>query len=504
MLQTGCAIRRPCAPTVGWLAVLIALLAFVGVWTAYFTITELGQSVHHDMAEAYAWGREFQPGYSKHPPFWAWICGLWFSVVPRANWSFALLSVLNSGLGLLGAWALIGRFAEGDKRVSATLLLLLTPFYTFLCNKYNANAIFLSVWPWMAYFFVRAFEARRPLDSVILGMVMGIAALSKYYAIVLGVTLFIAVLVHPARRRYFCSLSPYVSIAVAAFVVAPHLFWLWANDAPPFQYFADEAGRDYVLTSRHVAKAFFASLALNCVAVAAVWFTLPAHVPNVGVVRKIRRRFSEPRLRVLIVLALGPLVLTSIAALALRNKIDSNMLIGVFPLIPLLAIEVTQPFDHAKLKRRAMRLSGALCTGALVASPAVGFLQTRFSDLSQCDEPRRELSEAATGYWRAHTDAPLKIVGGSDRYDAAVAFYSIERPHAFLNLDFNRAPWIRPDDLAADGLLSVCRADDDPCRKTTAKLATPAATSIELKLAHAAWGYSRSPVSFVVTAIPPK
>ena len=40
---------------------------------------------HHDMTEAWAWGKEFQLGYAKHPPFTAWLVGGWFAVMPRTT-----------------------------------------------------------------------------------------------------------------------------------------------------------------------------------------------------------------------------------------------------------------------------------------------------------------------------------------------------------------------------------------------------------------------------------
>ena len=157
--------------------ILAFLAAFVTIWTLYFTISDAPAAIHHDAAEAYVWGREFQPGYIKHPPFWAWICGLWFLVLPRAGWAFAILTSLNAGVGLCGAWMLIGNFAEGRKATAATVLLLLTPFYTFLSYKYNANSIFLSIWPWTLRFFMRAIESRRLVDSVFFGVLMGVALL---------------------------------------------------------------------------------------------------------------------------------------------------------------------------------------------------------------------------------------------------------------------------------------------------------------------------------------
>ena len=64
------------------------LAAFVAVWFAYGAIADAGKAVQIDLAEAYVWGREFQLGYNQHPPFWAWIAGVWFMAFPRTNWAF--------------------------------------------------------------------------------------------------------------------------------------------------------------------------------------------------------------------------------------------------------------------------------------------------------------------------------------------------------------------------------------------------------------------------------
>ena len=95
-------------------AVLGLAVVFMAGLAFYFAITEGQGRLHPDMSEAYAWGREFQFGYHQHPPFWAWLCGLWFLIWPREIWAFGLLSAANSTVGLLGAWAAIGQFARGS------------------------------------------------------------------------------------------------------------------------------------------------------------------------------------------------------------------------------------------------------------------------------------------------------------------------------------------------------------------------------------------------------
>ncbi|MFY9641815.1 MAG: hypothetical protein WAK07_13095, partial [Rhodomicrobium sp.] len=59
-----------------WPASLVAagsFLLFVTAWTVHGAVVSAGASLHFDVLEAYAWGREFQLGYNQHGPFWAWI-----------------------------------------------------------------------------------------------------------------------------------------------------------------------------------------------------------------------------------------------------------------------------------------------------------------------------------------------------------------------------------------------------------------------------------------------
>jgi 4-amino-4-deoxy-L-arabinose transferase-like glycosyltransferase len=482
--------------------VLALLAAFVALWTAYFAISDAGSAIHHDMAEAYVWGREFQFGYNQHPPFWAWICGLWFWVLPRAGWSFALLSSLNAGLGLVGSWMLVGNFASGSKRIGATTLLLLTPFYTILAYKYNANSIFLSLWPWTLHFFVRSIEGRRLGDSLLFGLFMGLALMSKYYALILAATCLLAALQHPARRRYFASPSPYVAAGVAAALCAPHLWWLATSGAPPVRYLASASGRGLGATAGYAAATFFGALAQNGIVIALVAFA--ARTSPGAWLDQARRQWRAPRFRMMAVLALAPLGLTILAALVLRTKVSTNMTIGVFSLIPLLAMDIAGGASGARLGRLAPRLAAALCLGALALSPAIGLAKAWLASDGAATQPRRELAAEATRLWRQATPAPLSYVAGSFAYDNSVAFYSEERPHAFERFDFSRNRWVTPGALAEHGLLAVCVAADVACLAAARQFATPDSIRTELSLAHTALGHSGAPVGFVVTAIPPQ
>lgn len=472
---------------------VLKIAAFVAVWSLYFIVTEHASAIHNDMAEAYAWGREFRLGYNQHPPFWAWICGLWFLIFPRANWAFAILSMLNAGAGLLGAWALIGRFVDGDRRVAATALLALTPFYSFLAYKYNANSIFLSLWPWTLYAFLGALRGRNWAASLGFGAMMGLSLNSKYFALTLAATCLIAALASVERRRYFRSASPYVSVAVAFALWAPHLFWLAASGAPPIRYLERVSGRSFGETGFAAASAVIGS-ALQQILV-------------FGVVAGLRGRgessLDGENRRVLAILALAPVVLSVAAALALRTNLSSNMLIGVFPLSPLAAIVWLRP-DPARARFWVLRGATFVSLGALALSPLIAVGKAWYGRDSEDSEPRREAALAATAFWRGVTTAPLAFVAGSFRYDNATVFYSPEHPRAFVNFDYFGNRWASPENIAAQGLLTICRKDDSACLAKTAEFATPATRREEIALAHKAYGRTRPPVDFVITAIPPR
>ena len=504
---------------------VLRIAAFVAVWSLYFIVTEYASAIHNDMAEAYAWGREFQLGYNQHPPFWAWVCGLWFVVFPRANWAFALLSMLNSGIGLLGVFALVGRFVDGDRRVAATALMALTPFYSFLAYKYNANSIFLSLWPWMLYAFVRALRERSLGPTLGLGVVTGLALQSKYFALIFVATCLIAALASGERRAYFRSYSPYVSAALAALIWAPHLIWLAESGAPPIRYLARVSGRTLVEAVDLAALAVIGALLQQAVMVGVVAAAARAR-PNSEEADALRhpresgdpgpddvrspgsplsrgRQIPSETFRLLLILASAPTALSVLAALLLRTKLSSNMLISVFPLSPLLAIALWRP-EPSLLWRWTRRAAMAVSLGALLLSPLIAVGKAWYGRDSEDWEPRKEAASAATAFWRQTTAAPLAFVAGSFRYENAAAFYSPERPSVFVNFDYFGNRWVTPERLGALGLLTICRKDDRVCLDQTAGFATAATRREDVTLAHSAYGRTRRSVDFVFTAIPPK
>ena len=184
---------------------------------------------YHDMLENYAWAQAWDWGTHKHPPFFAWVVGVWFAVFPQNDFFYHLLSYVNVAVGLWGVWHLAARLGLRTLAPTAVLLLLWCLPYTTLAAKFNANSQLLSLWPWTAALLLASWQERggRGLAySVALGLLAGASMLSKYYSGVFLAGFLLPIFLSTEGRQWLRTPRPYLALAVFSLVLAPHLAWV--------------------------------------------------------------------------------------------------------------------------------------------------------------------------------------------------------------------------------------------------------------------------------------
>ncbi len=473
------------------------ILIYALVWAAFATIST-GRGLHADSLEAYAWGREFILGYYKHPPFWSWVAGVWFAVFPKTNFSFWFLSELNGAIGLAGAWALIGRFGNRRMQMLGVLLLMLTPFYQFNAQRFNANTILLSIWPWTLYFFVRSIETRRVFHALLCGILAGCALLSKYYGAILVATCFFAALTHHGRRDYFRSAAPYVSTAAAFLVFLPHLLWLVRDGFQPLLYLADRIDK----ADRAIANQYFEFIIGNL-----AFFILPGALllfarwrGGTDAARPDMGRIHGPSF--INVLAFAPFILTLVAGTIGHTALGIPFAVSILALVPPLMVSVINPsIDHAIKYTR--NLVGLVIVACLAVSAVLPYFYLRF-DESHYSMPRDEMADAAMDIWKRETGGlPLRYASGERDFAMAVAFRSKDNTSDFNNFNFRWAPWVTKEGLKTHGLLAICRKEDESCNSRARRFAGNGSKLIEHTIQRRVWDAVGRPWTFNVYVIPP-
>ncbi len=398
------------------IAALAFLVIHMAVWTSYGVLSN-GGPLHPDMLEAYLWGQEYQLGYYKHPPLWAWLAGAWFEVFPRTNWAFYLLSTLSSGLAVIGIWQLYGLYVKGSSRLGATLLVFLTPFYTFMALKFNANSILLLLWPWTAYFFARSIEKLSLRSAVFFGVFAAAALLSKYYSALLLASCVAASFFHPNWRKYYLSPAPYLSVAICVLLVLPHIYWLITNDFPSVAYVKTRSEFASSTIYRSVLAFFLGCIGFNLLLAASILVSRRGQPENDAA-----PAVDPARLWFLGIVALGPFILSLLVGLIGHVRLSTNFAIPIFFLLPLFLTQLLRP-QGERLQRLTVGAAGLLYISALPIAFAVPFVMFSLGKpLSKM--PSLEVAQDATRIFHEVTGAPLLNVAGSFPYALVAAYYS--------------------------------------------------------------------------------
>lgn len=482
-------------------AVLIVLGCYWALWSAYAIIAKSSQDIHFDMGEAVVWSHE-SPGFNpKHPPLSAWPVWLWFHIFPQTDWAYYTLAILLAVVALYAAWRVSAYFLPDDKRVAALALLTLVPFFNFHALKYNANAVMIPLWALATWALVVAFKTLRPWPAALAGLAAGAAMLGKYWSIFLLLGLGVAILAHPDRRKYFRSASPWITIAIGALVLAPHVIVLLSPGNTTFAYAMES----------HPGTLWMAFVSGgNYVAGTLGYFAFPAIVAWLAVMpsraaladalwpRDAERRFAG------IVFAL-PIVLPVIAAVATKEVIVSLWSIGGASLLGVVLLGAPLITLPRMMARRILGIAIAVPFVALLASPLVAYVAQQ-RGLDNHAAYYRLVAQAAEKAWHDVTPRPLVIFGSYDNLLYAASFYFTSPPPRTFEIVTPRAtPWTSEADVTRNGIVMVCPAEDSVCMGALNARAAKAENAMRLRATLARrWFGIRGPFeTFAIAAIPP-
>jgi 4-amino-4-deoxy-L-arabinose transferase-like glycosyltransferase len=436
-----------------------ALAGYFLTWSLYAAIAKGSQDIHTDMGEFVAWSREAGLGTPKHPPLGAWLVRAWFGVFPRQDWAYYAFAILLATLALWFAWKLAGRYLPPDKRVVGIALLTVVPFYNFHAIRFNANTVLTPLWAMATWWFLVSFDTRKVGWAVLAGIGAAAAMLGKYWSVTLLAGLGLAALTDPRRSAYFSSPAPYVTLAVGTILLTPNIYWLTTHLYMPFRY-AMEAHSGNAATAP-LSALLYISNSLGYIA-APIVLALFAARPSFAAIADTLWP-ADPAHRTLVIAFAAPFAFAALIALVLTVAIESIWAICAMTILPVVLLSsplVTVP-------RRAgvglLVLAVVFPLFMLAVSPLVA-LAAQFSGAPNYGGDYRLVAQAVERVWRAHTDKPLRIVGGTLLVDS-IAFYLAERPQIF-DIDVpTLTPWIGDDRIRRDGMAIVCPETEAFCMR---------------------------------------
>jgi 4-amino-4-deoxy-L-arabinose transferase-like glycosyltransferase len=452
--------RRPRTAFGGFLA-----LHFV-VWTALPAL--LYANLPLDLIEALTYGREWQLGYDKLPPLPWWLVEImyrWFGT-DAAYYALAQAAVIV-------AFALV--FATARPLVGATGALVAVliidgmHYFQYTAVKFNHDVIQLPFWALAGYALHAGLKRGRLSHWLLLGVAVGGALWAKYFVVVLAAPYALFMLFDRQARRALATPGPWLAVAVALLIAAPHVVWLLQTDFLPFAYASHRAAPlhgwfDHI---RHPAvfaasQIFFAVPSLF-IAAGLFWPRSPARPARFG------NQWDAGETgfcdafdrRIVTLLAFGPgLTMIALAAVSGRGAVA----MWGYPLWLYLGLWLVMiaraTFERGRLTRIVAAWSavfGVLALVFIVNYSVLPFFDHRYRAVFF---PGAGLAATLTEKFHAATGAPLRYVIGSMWDGGNLAHYSPDQPQVLIDGDPARAPWIDLDDLREKGAVVVWTEGD--------------------------------------------
>ncbi len=199
----------------------LALVAAIAVAIHFACISQYGyfrdELYYLACADRLAWG------YVDHPPLCVWLLRLVTSILGDSLVAVRLPAILASAATALTYGTICARLGGGKvAQIAAAAFACLTPVYAVVGHLYSMNSLEVLLWALAALIWLDA--RKNPRLWIALGVVCGFALLNKLSAGMLVVGIGLATLIGP-RRLELRSIYPWVGIAVALAIFAPHLVW---------------------------------------------------------------------------------------------------------------------------------------------------------------------------------------------------------------------------------------------------------------------------------------
>jgi 4-amino-4-deoxy-L-arabinose transferase-like glycosyltransferase len=441
--------RRPQA------ALAVFLMLHGLVWTAL--PAWLYPNLPLDLIEALTYGREWQLGYDKLPPLPWWLVEVMHQAfgVDAAYYALAQMAVI---VAFLAVWATARPLVGPQGALVALLIIDGMHYFHYTAAKFNHDVIQLPFWGLAGFAFHAALTRGRLWHWLLLGFALGAALWAKYFVIVLAAPMALFLLFDREARRALATPGPWVALATAFLVMAPHLVWLVQNDFLPFAYASHRAAPSRGWFDHIVHPAVFAG--------SQAFFLLPALFIAAGLIWP---RPHEPApaaadafdRRIVTLLAFGPgAAMVALTAVSGRGTFAMwGYPLWLFAGLWIVLFAAT-PLDAGRMRR-------IIAAWAIVFGIFVAVFVANYSLLPRLDHryravfyPGERLAAELSQRFRAATGEPLRYVVGSMWDGGNVAHYAPERPRVLIDGSPRRAPWIDLGDLRSKGAVVLWTTGD--------------------------------------------
>jgi len=447
------------------------LIGMVGLWSGLLAATHRAPDL--DGMEELVWASSFEWGYLKHPPLPSWLLYPLTWVFGKPVWLPFLAAQSLTALALYLIWRLGCEWVSPARSLIAVLALSTCAYFSMRGSIYNHNTVQLWSVAGATWLYYRALTHGKLLDWAGLGLLTGIAFLTKYSVVVQLAAFALFALVQGQWRKAVFWQGAALAVAIFVLIISPHLMWLAANDFAPLRYYNSRAVEQTGSALREALNFLLNQLGRNS-PMLLVWGALacwnrrtgnvapsptcgrglPVKLQHSAIAQPPKERYVH-RLNAwdksfLLWVGLAPLGLTVLVALATDTHLLASSWATTFFILYGFFIFWWLSGDVAVNLKRSLTLVITLhVLLALGYSLARGPLAFHTGRASRPTFPGPPLAAHLLQTWQTHVpDAPLRLVASDTWLGGNIAVNVSAQTgiqtQVFIYADYAWSPWLDP------------------------------------------------------------
>lgn len=406
-----------------------------------------------DVPEGIYWGKEFQLGYYKHPPFSSWILYSFYAVF--GVFGPYILSQICISLTIFFVYLLGKNIVSKEKAFYSGIFVLSIFYYTWPSIEFNHNVAQMPIWAGLIYVFYLALKKNTWSAWLVFGVVTGIGMLTKYSVAILVFAIVLFSLL-TSYRRLWLTAKPWVAVVVALALFSPHVWWLYQHDWLTFTYIQSRSHEDGGGVNHLAAFKYLASQIVNCLPLLLILLC------NKSLSFKFRNIKIDDR-NFLFFIGIFPGLFLFLLGLVSGANIRDMWASPMWSLVGLILVAMIPEniFQNHK-KGLAKGLVIWLFIISVLMACYIQFGGQLRHKPSRMDWPQQELSLKAEQEWKQISHCQLDNIGGDNWLAILVATKMNQMPSVMMDTSAAYSPWMNLQRLEQKGSFMLWEKDQKP------------------------------------------
>ena len=220
------------------------------LWTLTPSISNINLPL--DTIEALAWGSNLDWGFSKHPPFSAFIINIIYYIFGANDWAYYFFSQICVIISFYFVWELSKLFFSNKIFSLISLLILETIFFfNYTTPEFNVYVCQLPLKAAVVYFFWKGINSEKLKYWIFIGVLSSFGVLTHYSFIFILFSLLIFLILSTKKNNNLIK-NALISFSIFFIIAIPHLLWLFKNNFETIQYAIGRSAVESTILAKHI------------------------------------------------------------------------------------------------------------------------------------------------------------------------------------------------------------------------------------------------------------